>query len=70
MNEYRIIVNGKIQAVQSYGGAEMAVRGIMCWYGEGTYFTVLDSENNATVFQIGASGNPISGYRELVKISS
>ena len=69
MNEYRIIVNGKIQAVQSYGGAEGAVRGIMCWYGKGTYFTVLDSENNATVFQIGAS-DLISGYRELVKVSS
>lgn len=69
MQDYKIIVNGKKQVQRAYD-AYAAVRSIMCWYTVGTFFTVLDSKNKAEVFQIIATSDPVSGYRELLKISN
>lgn len=64
-----MIINGKEYKTEA-NTAEMAVRGEMCWHTVGTFFTVLDSKNKAEVFQIIATSDPISGYRELLKISN
>lgn len=69
MEKYTIIVNGKEYKTEATT-AEMAVRGVMCWYNCGTLFTVLDEKRKASVFQIIATSDPISGYRKLLKISN
>lgn len=68
MQDYKIIINGKEQVQRAYN-IYTAVRSIMCWYTVGTFFIVLDSKNKTEVFQIIATSDPISGHRELLKIS-
>lgn len=68
MQDYKIIVNGKIQTVTACT-AETAVRGIMCWYPAGAFFTVIDSGNKASVFQIISTPDPVTGYSGLIQIA-
>ena len=50
MEKYTIIINGKEHKTKATT-AEMAVRGMMFWYGCGTCFTVLDEERKGSLFQ-------------------
>lgn len=68
MQDYKIIINGKERVVKACT-AEMAVRGEMCWHSGGTFFTVIDSENKASVFQKVTMSDPVTGYSGLIQIA-
>lgn len=68
MENYTMIINGKEYKTEA-NTAEMAVRGEMCWYTVGTFFTVIDSENKATVFQKVTMFDPVKGYSGLIQIA-
>lgn len=60
--------NVKVYLVNDWENHEGFVRGIMCWYSDGTKFIVKDTESGEIqVFEKVANNDPITGYTELIR---
>ena len=67
MNEYKIIINGKVGKIKSYGNFEMAIRSIMNGYNYNTLF-IITNGTETKYFKIVKSNVSISGYTDLVEL--
>ena len=67
MNEYKIIINGEVTFIVTYGSHEIAIRSIMNWYNYNTLFIVTDGQETK-YFRNVKCNDEEKGFTDLIEL--